>query len=150
MLIGQLDAFIHVSPVVLIDGLTKNFRLPGWRCCWVVGPKDLVTALGSSGSYLDGGASHPTQLAAIPLLDPARVQQDKLALQRCFKEKRDYVLHRLEEMGLKVCPWKGPSEAMTTVCFALLTERMLDLFRSRCRRRQPSTSGWICPPCRVL
>ena len=103
-LIDQLLPCIDVNkdPVVLIDGLTKNFRLPGWRCCWVVGPKSLIKALGQSGSYLDGGCSHPTQLAAIPLLEPSRVQQDKLALQKCFKHKRDHVLERLEEMGLKV------------------------------------------------
>ena len=45
--------------VVIIDGLTKNFRLPGWRVCWVVGPKNLITALSQSGSFLDGGANHP-------------------------------------------------------------------------------------------
>ena len=102
ILICFYDIDVNKDPVVLIDGLTKNFRLPGWRCCWVVGPKSLITALGQSGSYLDGGCSHPTQIAAIPLLDPARVQQDKLALQKCFKHKRDHVLKRLEEMGLKV------------------------------------------------
>lgn len=92
----------HDSPVVLLDGLTKNFRLPGWRCCWVVGPKSLIAGLGQAGSFLDGGASHPTQVAAIPLLDPQRVQQDKIALQICFKEKRDHVLKRLADIGLKV------------------------------------------------
>ena len=90
------------SPIVLIDGLTKNFRLPGWRCCWVVAPRQLVTALGQSGSYLDGGCSHPTQLAAIPLLEPQRVQQDKEALQQLFLKKRNHVLDRLDKMGLTV------------------------------------------------
>ena len=94
---------IHLlSPIILIDGLTKNHRLPGWRVCWVVGPKQLIKALGQSGSYLDGGASHPTQIAAIPLLEPKRVQQDKEALQRCFLEKRNHALKRLEEIGLSV------------------------------------------------
>jgi aspartate/methionine/tyrosine aminotransferase len=90
------------SPIVLIDGLTKNFRLPGWRCCWVCGPAQLITALGQSGSYLDGGCSHPTQLAAIPLLEPQRVQQDKEALQQLFLKKRNHVLDRLDKMGLTV------------------------------------------------
>lgn len=42
------------------------------------------------------------QLAAIPLLDPDRVHQEKVALQKHFKHKRDHVLKRLEELGLKV------------------------------------------------
>ena len=83
----------------------------------MIGPEKLVEALSQSGSFLDGGASHPIQLAAIPLLDVKRVQQDKVALQRHFKAKvsfvdqvriwliemqRDHVLKRLAEMGLSV------------------------------------------------
>lgn len=42
------------------------------------------------------------QMAAIPLLDISRVEQDKIALQKHFRMKRDRVLVRLAEMGLKV------------------------------------------------
>lgn len=50
--------------LVLFDDYTvvkipQNWRLPGWRICWVVGPKNLITALSQSGSFLDGGANHP-------------------------------------------------------------------------------------------
>lgn len=93
---------VNSDSVIIIDGLTKNWRLPGWRVCWVIGPKNLITALSQSGSYLDGGANHPLQLAAIPLLDPQHVAQERLALQRHFKAKRDHVLERLEKLGLKV------------------------------------------------
>ncbi|KAJ7940225.1 pyridoxal phosphate-dependent transferase [Mycena leptocephala] len=101
---------VNQDSVVIIDGLTKNWRLPGWRVCWVIGPKNLVTALSQSGSFLDGGANHPFQLAAIPLLDPAHVKIEKAflsgdfseALQRHFKAKRDHVLKRLHEMHLDV------------------------------------------------
>ncbi|KAH6918447.1 aminotransferase [Coprinopsis sp. MPI-PUGE-AT-0042] len=88
---------VNEDPVVIIDGLTKNWRLPGWRVCWVLGPKNLVTALSQSGSFLDGGANHPLQLAAIPLLEPGHI-----ALQKHFKSKRDHVLKRLKAMGLEV------------------------------------------------
>ncbi|KAL1407925.1 hypothetical protein Q8F55_004720 [Vanrija albida] len=96
---------VNKDSVVIIDGLTKGFRLPGWRVCWVVGPKKLISAVASSGSFLDGGANHPLQVAAIPLLDPARVHQEKVALQKQFKAKRDYVLERISKMpGLRVHP----------------------------------------------
>lgn len=42
---------VNEDPVILIDGLTKNFRLPGWRVCWVIGPKNLVSALSQSGAF---------------------------------------------------------------------------------------------------
>ena len=62
----------------------------------------LIEAISQSGSFLDGGANHPLQVAAIPLLSAEHVQKDRLALQECFKAKRDYVLDRLDEMGLHV------------------------------------------------
>jgi len=93
---------VNNDAVVIIDGLTKNWRLPGWRVCWVLGPKNLITALSQSGSFLDGGANHPLQLAAIPLLDPAHVQEEKIALQKHFKAKRDHVLSRLHKLHLDV------------------------------------------------
>jgi len=93
---------VDQDSVVIVDGLTKNWRLPGWRICWVIGPKNLITALSQSGSFLDGGANHPLQLAAIPLLDPARVAVEKVALQKHFKAKRDHVLARLKALGIPV------------------------------------------------
>ncbi|KII88115.1 hypothetical protein PLICRDRAFT_110452 [Plicaturopsis crispa FD-325 SS-3] len=93
---------VNQDSVIIIDGLTKNWRLPGWRICWVVGPKNLITALSQSGSFLDGGANHPMQLAAIDLLEPSRIAAEKVALQKHFKAKRDHVLKRLAKLGLPV------------------------------------------------
>ncbi|KAG5720870.1 Aspartate aminotransferase [Termitomyces sp. T112] len=93
---------VNEDSTIIIDGLTKNWRLPGWRICWVIGPKNLITALSQSGSFLDGGANHPLQLAAIPLLDPSLVALEKVALQKHFKAKRDHVLSRLHALGLDV------------------------------------------------
>lgn len=50
---------VNADSVILIDGMTKGPRLPGWRVCWVVGPKSLISAVSQSGSFLDGGANHP-------------------------------------------------------------------------------------------
>ncbi|KAJ5478134.1 hypothetical protein N7530_003643 [Penicillium desertorum] len=93
---------VNKDDVLLIDGLTKRFRLPGWRIAWVVGPKDFVDALGSAGSYLDGGANVPFQEAAIPMLEPSLVRTEMKALQSHFMEKRDYVLGRLYDIGFRV------------------------------------------------
>ena len=61
---------VDADPVVLFDGLTKNWRYPGWRCTWIVGPQQVIEAVRSSGSFLDGGGSKPLQRAAVPLLAP--------------------------------------------------------------------------------
>jgi aspartate/methionine/tyrosine aminotransferase len=88
--------------VLIIDGMTKRFRLPGWRVAWIIGPKEFVKALGSCGSYLDGGTNVPFQEAAIPMLEPTKVRHEMKALQTHFRMKRDYVVGRLEAMGFKL------------------------------------------------
>lgn len=93
---------VDEDDVLLIDGLTKRFRLPGWRIAWIVGPKEFISAIGSCGSYLDGGANVPFQEAAIPMLEPDKVRKEMKALQTHFKAKRDYVVGRLKEMGFKI------------------------------------------------
>lgn len=140
----------------VLSSVLQNWRLPGWRVCWVLGPKNLITALSQSGAYIVLKAGrmvklidyqqdrswtgapiireafrnhhrnracllmlfYSLQLAAIPLLEPERVQQEKvrhfliiflqmltcmqIALQKHFKMKRDHVLKRLEQLHLKV------------------------------------------------
>ena len=88
--------------MLIIDGLTKRFRLPGWRVAWIIGPKEFIKAIGSCGSYLDGGTNVPFQEAAIPMLEPTKVKHEMRALQHHFREKRDYVIDRLTEMGFKI------------------------------------------------
>lgn len=93
---------VNVDPVLILDGLTKAFRLPGWRICWILGPKEYINALASAGSYLDGGSNVPFQKAAVQLLEPGRVLTEMKALQTHFKMKRDYCIQRLEEIGIKM------------------------------------------------
>jgi aspartate/methionine/tyrosine aminotransferase len=90
---------VDEDDVLIIDGLTKRFRLPGWRVAWIVGPKEFVKALGSCGSYLDGGTNVPFQEAAVSMLEPNKVRGEMKALQSHFRMKRDYIVGRLKDMG---------------------------------------------------
>ncbi len=89
------------DPIVLFDGLTKNWRYPGWRCTWTIGPKQVIDAVSSAGSFLDGGGSRPLQRAAIPLLSEDHVTRETLATHAAFREKRDRLLSRLERLGVR-------------------------------------------------
>lgn len=93
---------VNKDDVLIIDGLTKRFRLPGWRVAWIVGPREFIKAIGSCGSYLDGGCNVPFQEAAISMLEPDKVAQEMRALQTHFKMKRDYVVGRLREIGFDI------------------------------------------------
>jgi aspartate/methionine/tyrosine aminotransferase len=90
------------DPVVVFDGFTKNWRYPGWRVTWALAPKNVVDALASAGSFLDGGGCKPLQRAAVALLDEDHVTRETAAIQAAFRPKRDYLLSSLERLGVRV------------------------------------------------
>ena len=92
---------VDTDPVVLFDGLTKNWRYPGWRCTWIVGPMPVIEAVSSSGSFLDGGGSKPVQRAAVPLLAPEVVAAETGAIREAFLPKRRIMLEGLREAGVR-------------------------------------------------
>ena len=92
---------VNRDPVVIFDGLTKNWRYPGWRVTWTVAPAKVIEAVASAGSFLDGGGSRPLQRAAIPLLSDDVVQKETLAINAAFRDKRDRMIQRLERMGIR-------------------------------------------------
>ncbi|MEO1270853.1 MAG: pyridoxal phosphate-dependent aminotransferase, partial [Myxococcota bacterium] len=93
---------VNRDPVVIVNGLTKNWRYPGWRIAWTLGPRSVINRLASAGSFLDGGACRPLQRAAIPLLETEHVMAETRAIQRTFRHKRDLLLNRLTAMGVRV------------------------------------------------
>ena len=93
---------VDKDPVVILDGLTKNWRYPGWRVTWTVGPKKVIEAAESAGSFLDGGGSKPLQRAAVPLMEPSLVEQETAAIRKSFLAKRELTLRRVYELGMTV------------------------------------------------
>ena len=117
---------VNKDPIIIVDGLTKNWRLPGWRMAWVLAPKSndfistyfslknskdlqksilaVVSTLQSAGSFLDGGANHVLQDTIIKsnILDYDFVKLDTAILQKVFKEKRDFVISRITALGIKI------------------------------------------------
>ncbi len=89
------------DPVVIIDGLTKNWRYPGWRVSWTVGPKKVIDAVSSAGSFLDGGGGRALQRAAIPLLAEDHIVAETRAIHEAFGKKRELLLSRLRDIGVR-------------------------------------------------
>ena len=92
---------VEQDPVVIVDGLTKCFRYPGWRMGWVVAPKHIIRALTAAGSFLDGGPCRPIQRAAIEVLEPARADQETDAVRKAFAEKQRITIEALTKIGVK-------------------------------------------------
>jgi aspartate/methionine/tyrosine aminotransferase len=90
------------DPVVILDGLTKNWRYPGWRVTWTVAPKKIIEGVSSAGSFLDGGGSRPLQRKAIELLSPTAAMAETKAIHNEFGKKRARLLNGLRDLGFTV------------------------------------------------
>jgi aspartate/methionine/tyrosine aminotransferase len=93
---------VEKDPVVIFDGLTKNWRYPGWRVTWTVGPRTVIESLASAGSFLDGGGSRPLQHAALEVLTAEHARSEAEAIRRVFRRKRDKLLDGLRGIGVRI------------------------------------------------
>ncbi len=102
--VGDVDR----DPVLIVDGLTKNFRYPGWRIGWIVGPRDVVEQVARAASAIDGGPPVATQRAALEVLAPERADQETRAVRSIFARKRHIMLEALRRLGVRVpCASRG-------------------------------------------
>ncbi len=128
---------VDCDPIILIDGLTKNLRRPGWRVSWTVAPKEIIATVSSVGSFLDGGAPHPLQDAAVSLLDPVAFRAEAALLQDMFSKKREYILARLRALGFEV-PLPPAGAFYMWAKTARLPERLrngMDFFREALKEK---------------
>ncbi len=92
---------VERDPVVLFDGLTKNWRYPGWRMTWTIGPRKVIDAVASAGSFLDGGGSRPMQRAALSILNARDTLAETHAIATTFRRKRDILMDGLRGIGVR-------------------------------------------------
>lgn len=95
---------VNSDPIIIVDGLTKNWRYPGFRLSWTLAPKPVIEAVASAGSFLDGGACRPIQRAALDLVDRSVADEEARGIQKTFLAKRDFLVHSLKELGIVVSP----------------------------------------------
>ncbi len=93
---------VNRDMVILVDGLTKNWRYPGLRISWTIGPKAIIQRFASAGSFLDGGAAHPIQRAVVPLLDRSEADAQARIIQTEFTIKRQLMMDGIAQLGLKL------------------------------------------------
>jgi aspartate/methionine/tyrosine aminotransferase len=92
---------VNEESVLIVDGLTKSFRYPGWRLAWAIGPIHLIDNLNRVASAIDGGPSQPIQRAALKVLQSESVDKETTALRNVFSRKRNIMVDCLNKMGIK-------------------------------------------------
>ena len=105
------DRDIDEAPVVVLNGVSKQYAMTGFRIGWAVGPRDLIRAMASIQSHQSGGPCSLSQTAAVAALEG---QQGSVARLRADLEtRRDALVSLLRAIpGLKVTPPGG-----TFYCF---------------------------------
>ncbi|MEW6515793.1 MAG: pyridoxal phosphate-dependent aminotransferase [candidate division FCPU426 bacterium] len=105
------DGAKHVSPAavlpeakawtVVINGVSKSFSMTGWRIGYTAGPEAVISAMGNLQSH---STSNPTSIAmkaaVAALTKPA---QELPKMQAAFKERRDFIVSRLNAIGGVTC-----------------------------------------------
>ncbi|MCB9709360.1 MAG: pyridoxal phosphate-dependent aminotransferase [Myxococcales bacterium] len=92
---------VERDPVVILDGLTKNWRYPGWRVTWILGPREIIEGSISAGSFLDGGGSRPMQRAAFDLINVEHAIKETRAIRDAFLPKRNRMIEGLRALGIQ-------------------------------------------------
>jgi alanine-synthesizing transaminase len=80
--------------------MSKSYNMAGWRVGFMVGNRELVTALGRMKSYHDYGTFTPIQVASIIALEGP--QDCVETVRACYQRRRDVLCSGLQAAGWKV------------------------------------------------
>ncbi|SDB87025.1 aminotransferase [Pelagirhabdus alkalitolerans] len=113
--IAQIDSI--KDRVIVINGLSKSHAMTGWRIGFLLAPEHLATHFTKVLQYNVSCASSISQYAALSAVTKAKNQPD--VMKESYRKRRDYVLERLHQMGIKTVYPDGAFYVM----FALSTEK---------------------------
>ena len=90
---------------VELRSLSKSYNMPGWRIGFVVGTKEIISALQRLKSYLDYGIYQPLQIASIIALNESDKDVEEIRLM--YQHRRDVLVDGLNRIGWQVDKPKG-------------------------------------------
>lgn len=93
------------SNVFITGACTKGLQCPGIRIGWVLASKKNVETLSNFSSFGMGGVSHPSQLYAVQLFEPSRIEKQRKAIELHYNFQRERYGKAFKEMGLTL--WTG-------------------------------------------
>ncbi len=91
----------HDENIIVINSFSKYFNMTGWRLGWLVAPASLVNDMDKLAQNIFLAASTPAQHAALA----AFKSETNIILElhkEEFKQRRDYLLPKLKELGFKI------------------------------------------------
>lgn len=95
--IGSLDGM--KERVVTLNGFSKSYAMTGWRVGYMAAPAAFTRMLIEPRHTLSINTSTPSQYAALAALTGPQEPVEEMIRQ--YKERRDFMMGALDEMGLK-------------------------------------------------
>jgi aspartate/methionine/tyrosine aminotransferase len=97
----DITALAFSNDVFVINSFSKYFGMTGWRLGWMIVPDAYVDAIDRVAQNLFLAASTVAQYAALAAFDEATIEILERRVDR-FRERRDYLLPVLREMGFDI------------------------------------------------
>ena len=98
----SLAADLDADHVVHVNGCSKQYAMTGWRLGWLVGSAPVVDATTTLHPGTTSCASSVSQHAAVAALEGPQAPVEAMA--DAFRERRDYVVDRVDEVPHVSCP----------------------------------------------
>ncbi len=87
------------SRTIYLNGFSKAFAMTGWRIGFACGPKEVISAMTKIHQYTMLCAPIMSQIAACEALKNG--ESSVLSMKKQYRIRRDFVVDRLNEMGLE-------------------------------------------------
>ncbi len=87
--------------IIVINSFSKYFNMTGWRLGWIIAPEKLISDMDKLAQNIFLAAPTPAQHAALAAFKPETIAILE-AHKEEFKQRRDFLLPRLKELGFKI------------------------------------------------
>jgi aspartate/methionine/tyrosine aminotransferase len=96
-----VTALAHSPNLFVVNSFSKYYGMTGWRLGWLVAPASYVPAIDKLAQNIFLAASTPAQYAALAAYD-AGVQRELQKRRDIFRDRRDFLLPALRELGFEI------------------------------------------------
>ncbi|MBN1697085.1 MAG: aminotransferase class I/II-fold pyridoxal phosphate-dependent enzyme [Spirochaetales bacterium] len=101
------------SRTIYLNGFSKGFAMTGWRIGYIAGPPEIVSMANKIHQYTILCAPIMGQFAAIEALRSGEEQM--LAMKKEYRRRRNFIVHKLNEMGLSTGMPQGAFYTYTNI-----------------------------------
>jgi aspartate/methionine/tyrosine aminotransferase len=96
-----VTALTYSPNLFVVNSFSKYYGMTGWRLGWLVAPASCIPAIDKLAQNIFLAASTPAQYAALAAFEPG-VQQELRNRREIFRERRDFLLPALRELGFEI------------------------------------------------